>query len=55
MARPSNPKSAPVVIRCAKCGKEIPPNAMGIPCECVWRDGVYFCFDCNGKYTPNAK
>lgn len=40
---------ASTVVRCACCGKDIPPNAIGIATEYVWRDGVNLCFECNKK------
>ena len=49
VTKASTAKSAPLIIHCANCGKEIRPNAMGISCDCVWRDGIYYCMECNGK------
>lgn len=35
--------------KCAHCGKIIQPNHLGLVVDCVWRDGVDLCFECNKK------
>ena len=35
--------------KCAHCGKLIQPNHLGLVVDCVWRDGIDLCFECNKK------